>query len=192
MVNTATKLAKISGITKFLRKFAIMEFKFCPECGARLEGRELGDEGIVPWCGQCNKPWFPMFASAIIALVYNERNEVLLLRQGYISNVYANLVSGYIKPGETAEQTAIREIMEETGQEVEELRPVQTNWFEKKGIMMLGYFARVKEKPLRLSCEVDSAQWVKAEEAVRLVHPYPTSTSRILAEKFLCELRSYS
>lgn len=167
-----------------------MEFKFCPECGAPLTGRELGDEGMVPWCARCAKPWFPMFASAIIALVYNERNEVLLLRQGYISEVYANLVSGYIKPGESAEQTAIREILEETGQVVEELRPVQTNWFEKKGMMMLGYFARVKERPLRLSTEVDSAQWVAAADAPGLVHPYPTSTSRILAEKFLQSISS--
>lgn len=165
-----------------------MIFKYCPECGAALIGRELGDEGLVPWCEHCNKPWFSMFASAIIALVYNERNEVLLLRQSYISNVYANLVSGYIKPGESAEETAIREILEETGQVVEELRPVQTNWFAKKDMMMLGFFARVKERPLQLSSEVDSAQWVAAADAPGLVHPFPTSTSRILAERFLTEL----
>lgn len=162
-----------------------MDFKYCPDCGEKLVGRELGDEGLVPWCERCHKPWFPMFASAIIALVYNEYGEVLLLRQGYISTQYANLVSGYIKPGENAEETSIREIFEETGQVVEELTPVLTNWFAKKDMMMLGYFAKVNKRELKLSVEVDSAEWVKAEDALALVHPFPTSTSRILVEKFL-------
>lgn len=167
-----------------------MKFTYCPDCGAKLSARNLGDEGAVPWCDHCDKPWFPVFPSAIIALVYNEKNEVLLLRQGYISHEFCNLVSGYIKPGENAEETAIREIFEETGQTVLELEPVCTNWFEKKEMMMLGYFAKVKEMPLQLSCEVDSAEWVPAGEAIKLVHPYSTSTSRILVQKFLDRLVS--
>lgn len=161
-----------------------MEFKYCPDCGTLLSARELGDEGMVPWCDKCDKPWFPVFPSAIIALVYNEKGEVLLLRQGYISHQYANLVSGYIKPGESAEETAIREIEEETGQIVEELRPAFTNWFAKKDMMMIGFFARVTSRPVKLSSEVDSAEWCDPLEALGKVHPYPTSTSRLLVEAY--------
>lgn len=161
-----------------------MEFKYCPDCGTLLSARELGDEGMVPWCDKCDKPWFPVFPSAIIALVYNEKGEVLLLRQEYISHQYANLVSGYIKPGESAEETAIREIEEETGQIVEELRPAFTNWFAKKDMMMIGFFARVTSRPVKLSSEVDSAEWCDPLEALGKVHPYPTSTSRLLVEAY--------
>lgn len=163
-----------------------MKFRYCPDCGSRLGMRELGDEGNVPWCDRCGKPWFPMFPAAIIALVYNEKGEVLLLRQGYISSQYSNLVSGYVKPGESCEETAIREIEEETGQIVEELRPAFTNWFARKEMMMVGYYARVKERPLRLSVEVDSAEWTSPEEALSKVHPQPTSTSRMLVDRFRC------
>ena len=162
-----------------------MNFIYCPECGSKLSTRNLGDEGAVPWCDNCDKPWFPIFPSAIIALVYNENNEVLLLRQGYISHEFCNLVSGYIKPGENAEETAVREILEETGQVVEELTPVCTNWFAKKDMMMLGYFAKVKARPIRLSVEVDSAEWVSPEIALKMVHQNETSTSRLLTKKFL-------
>lgn len=162
-----------------------MKFTYCPDCGKLLGSRELGDEGAVPWCDSCSKPWFPVFPSAIIALVYNERNQVLLLRQSYISTEFCNLVSGYITPGEDAESCAVREIMEETGQKVEELQLVMTNWFERKVMMMIGFFARVKELPLKLSTEVDSAAWHSPEEILQLVSNRPGSTSRLLCERFL-------
>lgn len=165
-----------------------MRFIYCPECGARLVGRELGDEGLVPWCERCDKPWFDMFPTAVISLVHNEKGEVLLLRQGYISHDFCNLVSGYIKPGEDAETTAVREIMEETGQTVKELRLVCTGWFPKKQMLMIGFFARVDEAPLRLSPEVDSAAWHPADSILPLLSPNPASTSRMLATRFLQEI----
>lgn len=162
-----------------------MKFSYCPDCGAKLSSRVLGDEGEVPWCDHCSKPWFPIFPVAIIALVYNEKGEVLLLRQNYISREFCNLVSGYVTPGEDAESCAIREIFEETGQQVEELKLVLTNWFEKKEMMMIGFFARVKEQPLKLSVEVDAASWHRPDEILQLVSNRPGSTSRILCERFL-------
>ena len=137
-----------------------MHFKYCPDCGALLSSRVLGDEGAVPWCDGCSRPWFDMFPVAVIALVYNRRGEVLLLRQNYISTEFHNLVSGYVTPGEDAETCARREIMEETGQEVEQLELV-------------------------LSSEVDAAAWHHPSEIASLLSPRPWSTSRILASRFL-------
>lgn len=162
-----------------------MHFKFCPDCGARLSSRVLGDEGEVPWCDACDKPLFDVFPVAIIALVYNEKGEVLLLRQNYISTDFHNLISGYVVPGEDAESCAVREIFEETGQKVEHLELVLTNWFAKKEMMMIGFFARVDSRELKLSEEVDSAGWHRPEEILPLVSNRPGSTSRILCERYL-------
>lgn len=162
-----------------------MHFKYCPDCGSKLSERELGDEGLVPWCDKCAKPWFDMFPIATISLVYNEKGEVLLLRQNYISTEFHNLVSGYICPGESAESCAVREIREETDQEVELLEPVATNWFDRKEMLMVGFFARVKERELKLSTEVDSAAWHSPEEILGLVSKRPGSASRMLCEKYL-------
>ncbi|MDE6361074.1 MAG: NUDIX domain-containing protein [Muribaculaceae bacterium] len=162
-----------------------MRFRYCPDCGALLSGRVLGDEGEVPWCDACGKPWFDMFPVAVISLVHNEKGEVLLLRQNYISTEFHNLVSGYVTPGEDAESCAVREIFEETGQEVEQLELVLTNWFARKEMMMIGFFARVRSGELRLSSEVDAAAWHKPEEILSLVSSRPGSTSRILCERFL-------
>ena len=80
-----------------------MRFQFCPHCGTRAVLKEIGDEGMVPWCPECRLPLFPMFSTCIIALAVDEQGEVALLRQGYISSQYHVLVSGYMKPGESAE-----------------------------------------------------------------------------------------
>lgn len=166
-----------------------MRFKYCPECGHKLTERELGDEGLVPWCDECDKPWFDMFPVATISLVYNEKGEVLLLRQGYISNQFHNLVSGYVTPGESAEECAVREIMEETGQKVEELELAMTNWFARKDMMMIGFFAKVKASPLHLSVEVDSAGWYKPYEILDMVSNRPGATSRLLCEEYLRRIK---
>lgn len=167
-----------------------MKFTFCPDCGSKLELRQLGDEVDVPWCVNCNKPWFPVFPAAIIALVYNENNDILLLQQNYISPIFKNLVSGYIIPGERAEETMIREIKEETGLDVEEYQLRGTWWFEKKEMMMIGFMAKVKNTELKLSAEVDGASWHTPEEAIKLVHKKPGSTSRILTQIFIDEYKT--
>ena len=126
---------------------------------------------MVPYCESCQKPLFDMFSTCVIVLAVNEEEEGLLLRQSYLSNRYHNLVSGYMKPGETAESCAMREVEEETGVKVEKLQLVGTWWFGKKDMLMIGFFARAKKQELTLSGEVDAASWVEINAAQDLVHP---------------------
>ena len=162
-----------------------MRFRYCPDCGRELGSCVLGDEGAVPWCDGCGKPWFPVFPCCVICLVHSANGRVLLLNQNYISTEYMNLVSGYITPGESAEECAVREIKEETGLEVVELRPARTWWFGRKQMLMVGFLAKADDtQPLVLSGEVDGARWVDAATAPGLVHP-AGSVSHALAELFL-------
>lgn len=161
-----------------------MKFTYCPDCGSRLSPRLIGDEGEVPYCEQCQKPLFDMFSTCIIALVVNEKGEAALLRQGYLSDAYRTLVSGYMKPGENAEEAALREIQEEIGIRAETLTFTGTYWFEKKDMLMIGFIAGCRKKEFILSQEVDEASWVPVEKALSLVHP-GRSISRLLLEACL-------
>lgn len=162
-----------------------MRFRHCPDCGTLLHGRDLGDERDVPWCDVCEKPWFDTFPVAIIALVYSDNDDVLLLRQNYISTRFHNLVSGYMKPGEDAETCARREILEETGLEVTDLRLVMTGWFEKKEMLMIGFMAKAGSRALSLSGEVDAAGWHAPEKILSLLSDNPKSMSRRLGVYYL-------
>lgn len=165
-----------------------MKFSYCPDCGSKLSCRQLGDEVGVPWCDACGRPWFDMFPCCVITLVTNGAGRVLLLHQNYIHPVYRNLVSGYITPGENAEAAAVREIKEETGLDVSEVRIAGTWWFAKKQMLMVGFTAVADDTaPLKLSSEVDSASWHPASEALLLVHP-AGSVSRALVDSYICTI----
>lgn len=163
-----------------------MKFRYCPHCGAKLTPRPIGDEGLVPYCDVCRVPLFDLFSTCVIVLVTNECGEAALLRQGYISGQYYNLVSGYIKPGETAEETAAREVQEELGLPLLSLRFAGTYWFGKKDMLMVGFLGRAKKQEFHLSGEVDAARWVPVRECPGLVHP-KGSVSYALVERYLAE-----
>ena len=171
-------------VTKNQKEGTHMHFKYCPECGSKLTAKEIGDEGLVPFCEECNRPLFDMFSCCIIAAVVNEYEEAAILRQNYISTKYYNLVSGYMKPGETAEETAMREVQEEIGVSMESLTFAGTYWFGKKDMLMIGFIGRAKKMELALSEEVNRAEWVPVTEAIHMVHP-KGSISYTLLEKYL-------
>ena len=145
-----------------------MHFQFCPICGSTLILKEAGDDGMVPYCEPCAKMWFDMFSSCIIALVANEYHEIALLRQPSLSD-RGVFVSGYITPGESAEDAAVREIKEELGLDVEKLESTGTFWFKKRGQLMHGFIANVRKQELICSSEIESASWVPAEKAPEIM-----------------------
>lgn len=142
---------------------------YCPLCGKKLACRSLGDEGDVPWCEACERPYFDSFSTCVIALVANELGEIAVLREN--SRTYGGLVAGYVKPGECAEETARREIAEELGLSVHTLEPVRTYWFDRGEQLMLGFFARVKKAPFTLSSEIRDATWMSAADAQSAMRP---------------------
>lgn len=143
-----------------------MHFVFCPHCGTKLVGKEIGDEGVIPYCEACKVPLWDMFTTSVICAVVNEFREIALLRQDYVSATNYVCVAGIMKIGESAEETVVREIWEEIGQEVTELKFVQTYPFDKKEMLMIGFLARVQKKEFVLSGEVDKAEWVPLEHAL--------------------------
>ena len=71
-----------------------------------------------------------LFSCCVIVMVVNEFNEIALLRQSYISDEYQTFVAGFMTPGETAEQAAVREVKEELGLDVGKLVYAGTHWLQ--------------------------------------------------------------
>lgn len=146
-----------------------MKFQYCPYCGKKLIQKEIGDEGLIPFCENCDVPLWDMFTTSIIAAVVNEQDEVALLRQNYVSKTKHVCVAGIMKIGESTEETVVREIAEEIGLKVKELKYIRSYPYEKKEMLMLGYKAVVDKEDFTLSGEVDSAEWVKFDQALPLL-----------------------
>lgn len=87
-----------------------MRFVHCPFCGQKLGKKEIGDEGLVPFCAQCNTPLWDMFTTCVIVACVNEYHEIALIRQDYVSTENYVCVAGIMKLGESAEETVVREV----------------------------------------------------------------------------------
>ena len=146
-----------------------MRFQYCPHCGRKAEMRQVGDEGVIPYCAACEVPLWDLFTTSIIAAVVNEYDEVALLRQDYVSTTNHVCVAGVMKPGESAEETVVREISEELGLRVKSFKYIKSYPYEKKEMLMLGFQAVVDKQEFILSGEVDAAEWVRFEDALPLL-----------------------
>lgn len=140
-----------------------MVFQYCPECGRKLEDIRCGDDDckICPFCKRkYGSSPFPVVA----VLVVNEFNEVLLLKQNHISRAKWTIVTGYITDGETAENAVVREVKEETGQNVISCSYISSYYFAPKQLLMIGFIASVKKSEFSHSEEVDGLKWYRPEE----------------------------
>ncbi len=166
-----------------------MHYNFCPICGGRLVDRQAGDDGAVPFCENCDKFWFDSFASCVIVMVVNEFHEIAMLQQSYLSTEHKTFVAGFMVPGETAEQTAIREVKEELGLDVERLEYAGTHWFADREQLMHAFIGHVKKQSFTLSQEVDGAAWVPVAEAEQQMFPKrPGNTQHYILRRYMEEL----
>ena len=159
-----------------------MHFTFCPHCGAKLGSVPFGDDGRVPWCKACHKPFFDIFPVVAITMVVNEAEEVALLKPKYMSEQYYNFVSGYVQPGEEAELCAAREVQEEIGVQARDVHFVCSHWESEQQMLLLGFVARATKGDFTLSEEINAAKWVPAAEALNLVYPEGNITHTLLVK----------
>ena len=105
-------------------------------------------------------------------------NEIAMLRQKYLSNQYWTYVAGYIKLGETAEETAVREVREELGLAVDRLEYGGTCWFADREQLMHGFIGVTKKVDFKPSAEVDAAEWIPFTEAPDRMFPEKPGNSQ--------------
>lgn len=161
-----------------------MEIRYCPECGRKLHLREQQDAPPAPYCDGCGTFRFPIYSTAIaVVLLSPARTHMILIRQyGETKRV---LVAGYVDKGETAEHAVIREVREELGMTVRDVRFLGSHYYPPSETLMLNYCAVVAESEASPGLEVDSWEWVPVEDALSLVNPGD------LAETFLLDYEEY-
>lgn len=104
------------------RAFQIVDWdrshQFCGRCGTptQVKNNERARE-----CPSCKQVHYPRIAPAIMALVRRGR-ELLLARSPHFAPGMYSALAGFVEPGETLEQTLAREVREEVGIEVTNVR----------------------------------------------------------------------
>jgi len=153
---------------------------FCGRCGGLMVRlpREWGKR-----CEVCSALYFPHIHPCAIILV-RRPGEVLLTRKAEWPDGHYSLVAGFVNSGECLEEAAVREIAEETGVRVKNLRYVGSQCWPFPSQLMAGFTADYDDGELVVDYgELADARWFSVD-ALPLMPP-PRSISRYILDNFL-------
>jgi NAD+ diphosphatase len=151
----------------------------CPRCGERTERIE-GEWGKK--CPRCQYEHYPHLHPATIVLV-RDRDRVLLTRKaGWAPNRYA-LVAGFVDNGESLEGCVAREIKEEVGVDVTDIRYVGSQNWPFPSQMMIGFVATYAGGDVVIDHEeLEDARWFPCDALPAL--PSRHSISRWIIDHY--------
>lgn len=135
--------------------------QFCPRCAGPVE-RVAGE--FAKRCPSCDTCAYPRLSPAVIVLV--ERGDTALLGRNarFPVPMYSTL-AGFVEPGETLEQTVHREIREEAGIEVTDLRYFGSQPWPFPDSLMIAFNASYAGGELRPDpAELSDARWFAVDE----------------------------
>jgi NAD+ diphosphatase len=157
-----------------------MQNKFCGVCGA--ENKHKPDERALV-CPTCSATVYPKISPAIIvAIVSNDK--ILLARNVNFPGRWYSLVAGYADVGESLEDALVREVKEEVGLDVWNIRYYKSQPWPLSGSMMIGFIAEADEKqPVAIDKkEITDAVWFTRDNLPE--HPSTLSIAGELIEKW--------
>lgn len=170
------------------RAFQVMDWErthqFCGKCGGRTDPLE-GERGRA--CAGCGLHFFPRVTPAVIVAVVRN-GKILLAQSSRFPAAFYSVLAGFVEPGETFEECVRREIREEVGIEVENLRYFGSQPWPFPHSLMVGFTASFAGGDLVLDeKEIVQAGWFAAEEVLRLRIPPHGTIARRLIDRFLAE-----
>ena len=128
-----------AGMTAYHLYIWYNSHRYCGKCGAKLE--HLDHERAMT-CPACKNRSYPVIAPAVIIGV-TKGDEILITR--YAGREYKGvaLLAGFCEIGESAEDTVRREVMEEVGLKVKNIRYFGSQPWGIDSNLLLGYYAEV-------------------------------------------------
>lgn len=154
--------------------------KYCGKCGSETVLKN--DERAIS-CPACQTTVYPKISPAIIVAILC--NDKILLASGvnFRSNFYS-LVAGYADIGESLEDAVAREVKEEVGIDIKNIRYYKSQPWPFSGSMMIGYIAEADDtQPIKIDKkEISDAAWYTRNNLPN--HPTTISIAGEMIEKF--------
>lgn len=172
------------------RAFQIIDWdrshQFCGRCGTATVLKEGERSRICPACAQLH---YPRIAPAIMVLV-RRGSEFLLARSPHFPPGMYSALAGFTEPGETLEQTIVREVREEVSIEIKNIRYFASQPWPFPHSLMIAFHADFAEGVVTPDpSEIEAADWFSAERLPEKL-PSPISISRRLIDATLGELKN--
>ncbi|HOD39247.1 MAG TPA: NAD(+) diphosphatase [Candidatus Wallbacteria bacterium] len=157
--------------------------KFCGECGA-LTRHSPSERAKI--CTGCARVFYPAVTPAIIVAVMNQGKMLLAHNKNFAEGVYS-LIAGFVEPGESLEDCVAREVLEETGVSVSDVKYFKSQPWPFPSSMMIGFTASYKSGDIKPDGEeIIHAAWFGREELPKL--PRPGSLSRNIIDIMMSDI----
>jgi len=153
---------------------------FCGQCGAETRMSRIERAKI---CDRCGLTTYPRTSPAIIVLVMNG-DKILLARSPRFPPDLFSIIAGFVEPGETLEEAVHREVKEEVGIRISNIRYIGSEPWPFPHSLMLGFIADYAGGEIAIdNNEIIAAGWFEREHLPTL--PSPMSISRALIEYWI-------
>ncbi|MBQ7928038.1 MAG: NAD(+) diphosphatase [Methanobrevibacter sp.] len=156
-------LYHIAGKAVLVRDWYISH-RFCGRCGVETQ---LDEKDMMLKCPSCGQVHYPRIAPAIIVAVRNE-DKLLMAKHSYHKTHRYALVAGFVEPGESIEEAVHREVLEEIGIKIKNLKYQKSQSWPFPNSLMLAFTAEYDSGDIKVDGdEILKAKWFKKEEIER-------------------------
>jgi NAD+ diphosphatase len=158
--------------------------RFCANCGAPSEAREAGHVRVCPACGTQHHPR----TDPVVIMLVTDGDRALLGRQAQWPAGRYSALAGFVEPGESLEEAVAREVREETGVRVDDVRYRSSQPWPFPTSLMLGFSARwAGGEPVVRDGELEDVGWFTRQAIVDgdVLLPPPTAIARRLIDEWL-------
>ena len=150
-------LLRFASVTAYHLSVWIRENKYCGSCGKEMTFSN-NERALV--CKACGHIVYPRLNPAVIVGILNKKNQLLVTK--YTNRPYTHyaLVAGYAEIGETIEECVKREVKEETGLSVSNLRYVTSQPWAFSQSLLFGFWCDTEEEEISFDHhELQLAEW---------------------------------
>lgn len=149
--------------------------RFCPACGAAT----VRASEIMKRCPDCGREIFPQVSPAVIVLV-RRGEEALLVHARNFSRPFFGLVAGFVETGENLEECVAREVREETGLEIGNVRYFGSQAWPFPSQLMVGFTADYVSGEVRFADGELTAGGFFAKDNLPLIPGLPSIARRLI------------
>jgi len=154
--------------------------RFCGRCGAPTQRMETER---ARRCTSCDLANYPRIAPAVIVLVRRD-DRILLARSSNFPDAFYSVLAGFVEPGESLEDTVRREIFEEVGIELRDVRYFGSQPWPFPHSLMVGFTAWHAGGEIQIDeHEIVDADWFHVDNLPRL--PGKLSIARSLIDWYI-------
>ena len=154
--------------------------KFCSKCGSPNKNKE--DERAKV-CTKCGEVFYPVICPAIIVAI-TKGNEILLAHnKNFEDNIYS-IIAGFVDAGEDLESAVRREVFEEVGVRIKNIKYYGNQTWSFPNALMIGFFAEYESGEIKVDGkEIVDAAWFTKDNMPNL--PKKVSIARKMIDHFL-------